>query len=268
MEKFKGWFNAKKQRNILIIVIILLLCGIGFAFNRISSLNTQLSVSEQNNKALSDSVRVMENKNGDLEYAKNILISEKRELKDLNEGLAEELKKEKGKVFELTEYIAGISNTNPSTGEVDTVFIENTLIVHADSSYGLEWKHDTIYDENNERHIAGISSFDVDSNGVVTPLETIITKDQIKFNVVQGLREKDGNLEMFVRSDYPNFEVKELNSVIIDPRKHPVLKKFTKPKRWGIGPYVGVGFDYGLINKDVDVSVQVGLGITYSIFRF
>lgn len=267
MGNLKGWFNAKKQRNILIVIIILLLCGIGFAFNRINNLKTELTVSSQNERALSDSVRVMENKVGDLEYAKNILITEKGNLKNLNAGLAEELKKEKGKVYELTEYIATISNTNPN-GEVDTVYIENTLIVYADSTYGLEWVHDTIYNAENERHLAGVSKFAVDSNGVVTPLETLITRDDIKFNVVQGLREKDGNIEMFVRSDYPNFGVEELNSVIIDPEKHPVLKKFTKPKRWGVGPYIGVGFDYGLTNKNVDASIQFGFGITYSIFRF
>lgn len=266
MEDVKSWFNAKRQRNILIVIILILLAGVGLAFNKISNLNTDLAIAEQNEKALNDSVRVMENRLGDVEYAKNILISEKKDLKNLNKNLAEELKKEKGKVFELTEYIANISNTNPD-GSVDTVYVDNYLVVYADGDYGLEWEHDTIYDANNERHLAGISKFNVDSSGLVTPLETIITRDEIKFNVVQGLREKDGNVEMFVRSDYPNFEVEELDAVIIDPMKHPVLKKFTKPKRWGIGPYIGVGLQYGFNNK-LSAGVQGGLSIHYSILRF
>jgi len=247
--------SAKKQRNILVIILILLLCGVGYGFNRLSSLKTQLAISNQNNKALADSVRVSNNKAGDLEYSKNILISEKNDLKDLNAGLAKELEKEKGKVRELTKIVGSIST--------DTVKITNTLIVYADGSNGLEWKHDTIYDSENSRHLAGISKFRVDSSGVITPLETEITKDIINFNIVTGLREKDGNIEVFARSDYPNFEVEELSSAIIDPKKHPVLKKFTKPKKINIGPYIGVGLSSGF-----KAELQLGIGVQYSLLRF
>lgn len=250
------FFNAKKQRNILIVVLILLVFGFGYGVTRMSGLKNQLAISEQNNKALSDSVRVEKNKVGDLEYSKNILVAEKNELADLNADLAEELDKEKGKVRELTKIVGSISNT-------DTVYIENTLIVYADGSHGLQWEHDTIYDDENSRHLAGISKFFVDSLGVITPLETEITKDIINFNIVTGLREKDGNIEVFARSDYPNFEVEELSSAIIDPKKHPVLKKFTRPKRIGIGPYIGVGISSGF-----KAEIQLGIGVQYSLFRF
>jgi hypothetical protein len=263
MDKKESWFSAKKQRNILVI-IILLLGGIGvYGLNRINSLNTQLAVSEQNQKALADSVRVTTNKLGESEYSKNILISEKKHLDKLNSDLAEELSHEKGKVWELTKYIVSISNTSPD-GTVDTIYITNTLIKYPDGSNGLEWEHDTIYDLNNERHLAGISKFKVDTlTGVVTPLETLITKDEIKFDIVQGLRELDGNLEMFVRSTYPGFGVEDLNSVILDPKKHPILKKFTKKKKFGLGPYIGFGFDQGLTP-----SVQLGIGVTYDLIQF
>ncbi len=252
----KGLFNAKNQRNILIIILILLLVGFGYGVTRMSSLKNQLAISEQNNKALSDSVRVNKNKIGDLEFSKNILVAEKNELASLNQDLANELDKEKGKVRELTKIVGSINNT-------DTVYIENTLIVYADGTHGLQWEHDTIYDEENSRHLAGISKFIVDSTGAITPLETEITKDVINFNIVTGLREKDGNIEVFARSDYPNFEVSELNSVIIDPKKHPVLKKFTRPKRIGIGPYLGVG-----VGSSFKPELQIGLGVQYSIIRF
>lgn len=254
--------STKRQRNILIIVIILLLAGIGYGVNRISSLKTQLTVSEQNNRALADTVRVSENKIGDLEYSKSILISEKRELKNLNVDLAEELKKEKGKVRELTKIVSEIKS--------DTVYITNTLITYPDGSYGLDWIHDKIFDDENERHIAGVSKFDLDSNGVITPLETIITRDDIKFNLITGLREtKDGNVEIFVRSDYPNFVPSSIDGAIIDPKKHPVMKKFTKKKRFGIGPYVGLGLGVNMTpNANIGLGFNVGIGVHYSILRF
>lgn len=253
--------SAKKQRNILIIIILLLFLGGGFMFNRMSKLNTQLAISEQNEKALADSVRVSENKVKDLVYSKNILVAEKGNLKDLNADLAAELKKEKGKVRELTRIVSEIKS--------DTVYITNTLIHYADGSKGLDWKHDTIFDANNERHIAGVSKFRIDTNGVVTPLETIINRDEFKFNIITGLKEKDGNVEIFVRSDYPGFSVSQLDGAIIDPKKHPVMKKFTKPKRWGIGPYVGVGMGINMWPKtDIGFGFQVGIGVTYSLFQF
>lgn len=253
--------SAKRQRNILIIVLLLLFVGGGIMFGRMSKLNTQLAISEQNEKALADSVRVSENKVKDLEYSKNILVAEKGNLKDLNADLAAELEKEKGKVRELTKIVSEIKS--------DTVYITNTLIDYADGTKGLSWEHDTIFDPDNERHLAGISKFDIDSNGVVTPLETVITRDDFKFNLVTGLIERNGNVEIFVRSDYPNFSVSKLDGAIIDPKKHPVMKKFTKPKRWGIGPYVGVGLGVNMTpTPNVGLGVSFGIGVTYSLIRF
>jgi len=226
-----------------------------------SSLSTQLAISEQNEKALADSVRVTKNKVKDLVYSKNILIAEKGNLEDLNADLAAEVKKEKGKVRELTRIVGEIKS--------DTIYITNTLIEYADGTKGLSWEHDTIYDVNNERHIAGISRFDIDGDGIVSPLETTITRDDFKFNIVTGLVERDGNVEIFVRSDFPNFTVSKLDGAIIDPKKHPVMKKFTKPKKWGIGPYVGVGMGINVWPKtDIGVGFQIGVGVTYSLFQF
>jgi len=253
--------SAKKQRNILIIILLLLFIGLAFGFNRYSRLTTQLAISEQNKKALADSVRVSENKVKDLVYSKNILIAEKGNLEQLNADLAAEVEKEKGKVREITRIVSEIKS--------DTVYITNMLIEYADGTKGLSWEHDSLFDTNNERHIAGVSRFDIDSNGVVSPLETTITKDDFKFNIVTGLVERNGNVEIFVRSDYPNFTVSQLDGAIIDPKKHPVMKKFTKPKKWGIGPYVGVGIGVNTWpNTNVGVGFQFGVGVTYSLFRF
>lgn len=253
--------SAKKQRNVLIIMLLIAFLAMGFGFNRYSKINTQLTISEQNEKALSDSVRVSENKIKDLVYSTNILIAEKGNLQNLNAELAAEVEKEKGKVRELIKIVSEIKS--------DTVYITNTLIQYADGSYGLEWVYDTIYNANNERHIAGISKFDIDSDGVVTPLETVITRDDIKINIVTGLVERDGNIEIFVRSDYPNFTISELSGAIIDPNKHPVIKKFTKPKRWGIGPYVGLGLNINTTpTPNVGLGFSAGISIHYSLIRF
>jgi hypothetical protein len=253
--------SAKRQRNILIIVLLLLFVGVGYGFSKYSKMSTRLAITEQNEKALGDSLRVSETKRGDLIVSKNILIAEKGNLKDLNADLANELKNVKGKVRELTKIISEI--------ESDTVYLPSTLVVYPDGSYGLEWKHDTIYDKDNERHLAGISKLKIDSNGVVIPLETVVTTDIIKFNLTTGLREKDGNVEIFVTSRYPTLKTIELDGAIIDPKKHPVMKKFTNKKRWGIGPYVGLGLNVNTTpTPNVGLGVSFGISVQYAWIRF
>lgn len=260
-EKIKGevktWFNSNKQRNILLILVIILGVILLFTTKSCNSLKTDLAVSNQNNKALSDSVRFSKNKVGELEASRNVLISEKRGLEKLSKDLAEEVKKEKGKVYSLNKYILTIGN-KPG----DTVYIENTLIEYKNGEYGLDWKYDTIFDTENSRNLTGISKFKL-VDGNIIPLNTLITKDDVNFSLVTGLKEKDDNIEIFVRSNYPGFNVINLEGAIIDPKKNPVFKKFITPKKWSVGPYIGFGF-----SSSLTPSVQIGVGLQYSIFKF
>jgi hypothetical protein len=253
--------SVKKQRNILLIVLLLLVFSAWFGLNRFSNIKTDLAISEQNNRALSDSVRYEKTKSGKLEAVKNILIADKKDLADLNAELAKELKEEKGKVKEIYKFITIIKH--------DTIYIPTYLIKYADGSNGLIWQHDTIYNKDNERHLAGVSRFKVDSLGTITPMGTLITRDDIMFSLVTGLKENGDNIEIFIRSDYPGFKALKIDGAIIDPKKHPVVKKFTKQKRFGIGPYVGIGLGINTIpNTNVGVGLQMGIGIHYDIIKF
>lgn len=253
--------SVKRQRNILLIVIALLLFSVWFGLNRYANLKTDLSISEQNNKALADSVRYEKTRSGKLEAVKNVLVADKRDLEKLNADLAKELKEEKGKVKEIYKFITIIKH--------DTIYVPTYLIKYADGSNGLKWEHDTIYAKDNERHLAGVSRFRIDSLGNITPMGTLITRDEIMMSLVTGLKEKDGNIEIFIRSDYPGFNALKIDGAIIDPKKHPVVKKFTKQKRFGIGPYIGVGLGVNTIpNTNVGLGFQMGIGIHYDILKF
>ena len=244
------------QRNILIIIIILLLIGGGIALNKIGSLNTSLVISTQNNAALGDSLKIGKTKLGDLEYSQGILVSEKKDLKDYSEALNVELKKTKGKVSELNIIIAGIKIA-------DTLYVTNDVIEYPDSSYGLKWTYKKVFDANNSRYLEGVSKFRMHLDSVAS-LGTEISKDEFNFNLITGIKEdKDGIVSMFARSDYPSFNIAKIEGAIIDPNKHPVLKKFTKQKKWHVGPHIGFGW-----SNSINPSIQVGVGIQYSIFSF
>jgi len=247
--------DPKTQRNLLILVLLIMLFIGGCGYTLYKSSQNELSISNQNIVALSDELRISKNKNNDLEYSKGVLIAEKNDLKNLNKKLDADLKNEKGKVHEINRIIATIT-------QKDTVKVKNEVKVYPNGVYGLKWKYAKQFDSINSRTIAGESKFKF-NNDSINDLGTEITEDQIKFKMVTGLREKDGKVEIFATSNYPGLEVVELDGAIIDPKNHPVLKKFTKKTRWGFGPYIGVGFS----NLSIP-SVQIGVGVQFSLFKF
>jgi hypothetical protein len=71
---------------------------------------------------------------------------------------------------------------------------------------------------------------------------------------------------MFATSNYPNFEVKELNSVLIDPDSHPALTQFTKKKRFSLGLYSGLGGTVNISNSTIIFGPQFGIGINWRLW--
>lgn len=252
----------KTQRNILIIIIVLLGLFSFMMVDRARSLGNKLDISEQNNKALADSVRVEKNKYGEVVTSKNVLVAKSKDLSDLNSQLGNELKRTKGKVSQLNTLIAKAGLVKHDTIH-DTIRLATEVIHKANGVRDLKWKIDTAFNDSNSRHIAGITTVKLIGPDSVISLGSYLTRDEMTIKIVTGLRKRHGNIETFAKCSYPGFETLDQQGVILDPKKHPVLKDFTKKKKWGVGPYVGIGFD-GNLNS----SMQVGVGLNYSLFRF
>jgi|AntRauTorckE6833_2_1112554.scaffolds.fasta_scaffold00695_14 hypothetical protein len=241
-------------------IIFLMIFGVAYwGYNKYQSIEQDLEIAKQNQLALRDSVRVSKNKIGQLEYSKQILVAKNEsDVKKLNDRLAEVKGRFTGKISQLTETIANIKS--------DTVFVEKTKLVELpDNTKAFVWDYERVYDERNYRFISGETRFKLDTTtNAMTAIGTKITRDIIKFNIIQGLRTtEEGNVEMFASSDYPNFEVKELNSVLIDPSTHPALKKFTKKRKLRFGFYTGAGATINLSNYNVIFGPQIGFGLTF-----
>jgi len=237
----------------LLIIAILLLGGLSIYTNK---LRTDYLVSEQNVSALNDSIRTTTNKLGDVELAKKILIADKKDLKKLSDNLAFELSKEKGKVHELNILVFKLKNK-----PADTIFIHDVIHEYGNGVYGIKWDNDTIYDEYNYRRLSGETLFKLDSNNI-KKLGTKLYTDEIGFKLVTGLRKFKGNIEIFVRSDYPGFTLTQLEGSIINP-DDPILKNFTKKKHWVIGPGIFVG-----VSGEGKIVPILGGGITFNLFSF
>jgi hypothetical protein len=268
MSDEKPIIGGKTVRNILIIILLLLLGGFIYTQVKLSNVNKNLEISRQNEFALAGRIVEAKTKNDKLEFSKGVLVSKSKDLSDISETLAAELKEEEGKVHRLQRIIATMGNTG-ADGSIDTLEVTNTVYKYADGSYGLKWGDTTYHDSLNFRQLAGVSDFRLvknDSSGYdVKPLTTKVTNDQIGFNIITGLKtnKDNGMVEIFVRSDYPNFQVTELEGAIIDPNKDPVMKKFTRQKKFTVGGYVGMGVD-----RNLQLTPQIGVGVGYTLFSF
>ena len=256
----KKFLNSRIVTTILVLVVLFFL--VSWGVNKYLEVKTDLRIAEQNKAALGDSLRVAKNKVGDLEFSKQILVAKNaKDLKDLNESLANSIKEFNGKIHEISNLVADIKS--------DTTTINNTKVINYTKGVrGLSWSLDTIYDANNSRSLAGESRFSYDSiTNTFTALDTKITRDNIKFSLTQGLRTTDdGKIEMFASSKYPGFNASELNTAIIDPKTHPALKEFTTRKRLGLGIYTGFGSTVNLSDYSVSFGPQIGFGITYKLW--
>lgn len=254
--------NEYKVISALAVFLVLVMSLSIYLYDETKKMEADKKIADQNIIALNDSVRVTKNKVGQLEYSKSVLVSSKKDLERLNKDLYDKLKRTEGKVSELTDYIVIIDQTKdgPKGSTRDNV------IKLSDDQYKITWAFDTIYNENNYRKLLGESKFKVDTTNNLLSLvdvSSLLLKDESKINITQGIRKKDGKVEVFVTSDHPYFSVSDISSVIIDPETHVVTEFIKTPvKKFGIGPAVGYGYN------GVKFSPYIGFSFQYNIIRF
>jgi hypothetical protein len=215
--------------GVVAVLVILLI----WQFSHSKNLENKLIVSEQNKKALLDSVRTMKTKNGELESARIALAGSKKDLEKLSADLSRELKKEKGKVKTITQveiqYKTDSSN-NPSTASL----IDSIGTIRADI-------------EDSCRIFRGYTSF-ILSKGKITDPRFILERDEFNLNLITGLRERDKQIEIFVRSSCPGVTIQDIQGAIIDPND-PLIKPkkpwFTWKDALEITGGIAIGFIIG-----------------------
>ena len=240
-----------KERLVLFGLLIIIGLWAMVQSRRVAGLKTKMAIEEQNNAALTDSVRIVKNKAGDLESVRLILVAEKEELGNLNASLAAELKKERGKVRTISQINTIVKR--------DTILVPSSVESLQDNEYSLFWKHS---EENTggSRYLEGNSTFKVTDSTVDSVAITTITRDEISLKIITGLRErKDKKLEIFARTDYPDASF-DLEGAVIDP-KDPIF--FTNKKRFSVGPVISAG-----LNHDLKPGFHLGIGLQYSLFKF
>ena len=197
----------------------------------------QKNVAANNYNALNSEVKTLKTKNGELEYSKTILYTDVEGLKQLNNNLYEELKKEKGKVKVITEVETVI--------EYVPVTIPNTIVSYGSGKYGLSFAS-AYRDSGLYSRIEGVSKFNVRDN-VVSPDSTSITKNTLKIDIIYGMRELDDKIEVFARSSSPLVSFNEIQGAYIMNKGNTLLpddKPVSKPIKWLLGPQIGYNYNW------------------------
>lgn len=175
-----------------------------------------------------DSLYIYKNRVDEAYIAKDILILEKKELKEENEALAKEVKSLKDNPIIVTETIVKYVVRDTIQTQVDSVKAFDSDIKQ------YEW---SARDPNSWYAVAGVSTIDYSKKIFANSVNSI--EMQTKLNI--DLIEQDDKLTLVAKSDNPYITFSSIDGIMIDPAKSNILKKHFKQKRWGVGPYVGFG---------------------------
>lgn len=243
----KNFFKSFSFRDwLLLIVSILLLCF----FLRTRHLSSQLREANQN---YTTEITSYINKASDEYKARQLAVLSLSDAKKENSELKEEIKNLKDHPVIITKIKTDF--------RVDTVLLET---VHE-----IIPRHDTVPETHifnwgfshpeNYYSLNGHSSISSDFRNYSSVLDKLSVDSKMTVDLID-----DGkNLKIITRSDNPYVNISDVNSVVIDPRKSPVIKKYFPQKRWGIGPSISFG-----VNQDIKPSWNLGISIHYSIFQF
>ena len=198
---------------------------------------------KHNYEVLQDSVEVVKTKNGELIFENGSLILEKNELFD-----ALELSKKQVKEYEkaLGSKLAYISKLEAQLNIKDTIKVTEIIHDTITNTYSMGYKDKWL-------------SFD-ETFSLLDPEKPILNVYNINMDVPLkvGLGE---NYRIFVTSENPYFNITSIEGAVIDGSKFE-----KKISRWSLGAYGGFGLGYGLINKQIDIGPQVGIGVEFRFF--
>ena len=248
--------NPKNREFLLIAGLVII--GMLF-FRQCGQIGDLKQKNTQNLKALSEEVEVIKNKDNEISYQKTLVVGSQKDLKSL-EGkygdLADELKKEKGKVKVITK--VEIKYEQPE------VTLNNELLDScAKDHYCLIWKHITAV-----RQLEGITNFklNIDSvnNLAIIPGTTEIKTDIVKIDIITGIKTEDGVDKIFITPKTPGIIIGDITGAIVERGGGGHLST-KKPKRISLGIHVGYGPSWELGTGIVKMTPNISIGLSYSL---
>ncbi|MFW6311985.1 MAG: hypothetical protein ACOC1K_07100 [Nanoarchaeota archaeon] len=264
----KGVWNFINSKIFIFVIVGLLFLLWMNQCNRKHELKNEIKKQEQNINALKDTLTIVKNNNGDLQGEISGFIATQKELRDLNKGLADEVKKQKGNVLSLNQTVISLKQ--------DTSILRKFLrdkdkepegpIFINDSTYRIPWRLHYQYDSVN--YDIFIGKTDVLSKYPIENLGSELLERNSKIKLIWGQKEEDGKLKVFVTSSYPGFTPESLEGVLIDPNSNKYIRKMIDDRHWFTGFSIGLGITTGWDFFRQQPSIVVGPSLQYSIYNW
>lgn len=258
LTKGKGFFATHKKSILVaaLIAVLFLINIVQYKSNR--EVKKELAVSEQNVKAATDSVRITKDKAGkDESDHLAFYVTKNSELEKINKDLADEVKNTKGKVTTIVkEHVKIVTDTIEVAAKTTVDTINNQAVVKTDFAL------DTVYNPGNFRKLKGFTTY----NSISGISNATINTDEIGIAIVTGIKNVDkGKPEIFVRSNYPNFVVTDIQGAVLDPnlfkKSHPSLLTASINIGWVPITYDWVSKDFSTNTHRIGVSAGIGINI-------
>ncbi len=266
-----------KTKNILIVTLLLILLFIGgLLTNNVLNQNKYKQLTNQNIAALQDSVRVLKDENGKLEFAKASYSMELSELEKTNITLANELKINKNKVAtlvstnitlkeEIDEKDATIASNQKERDDLKTKMDELGNLTKPNE---IDWNWDYTK-EGLEFKLKGLNTFLVqtkDKNIFIKNYENKITEIETKLNLMVGVRYNEDLKvwEAYSKSTYQNLKI-DIESYI----DQDIFFKSTKNSDvWVVSLYGGYGINSSNSLNTLEFGPSIGISVGYILFTF
>lgn len=249
--------NINKYLNYILLTVIIILV-IWLSFTRSS-----LQRSKNDVQILIDSTEYLKNKNGELYATNNSYIMSNKDLKEINAELYKENKKLKDNPLVVEKIITIIEYRD--TTLITT--IDSTYFKDGFKFYSLNWKKDTTYSKDNYFKIEGNTKLKIDT--MLHPISYYSRLNKLELGTKLYLSitddEKNKQLKINARTDFPGLTFTDIDGYIIDPQKSKELNKYFPKKRWGVSLFGGYGLS---LSNPIKLTPIFGIGLSYSIWNF
>jgi hypothetical protein len=259
MEKLINFLKTNKF-NLSMFVIFMI---VSFYLTKCNSdeKNEQIKKLEQNMSYYKDSLIILKNKEGDINYYRSVMATDLKSLKEQNINLYNEVKKQEGKFIYISNIITKLKDSiqiisNNTKNNVNSGILK-------DGTRFITFKSDTIYDDDNSRKIDGDVFFKIKNDTIQDKSIKVNLSLEQSFGLSTGLVQDDSTklLRIFVNTKYPNLKISKIDGALIDPQKSELIQSYFKPKRYTFGPQIGVG-----ISTTLQPSIYIGVGMQYNLF--
>lgn len=252
LTKIWKFLNSKVFMYILIIIAIIVFISM---CSSNGNLKDEAALKDANISALNDTVKTVKLKNGELESSITGYQGSAEQLEILNADLADDIKKEKGKVVTYGNLIFSLNQTIKDLEAALKDPVYTPPVSTGDSSWNVDWKLPYIYDSLNYDIFNGTTQVSL-LGGDLIHNKTFLRNRDSQMKLTWGQKYENDKLKVFARTSHPAFSADMMEGVYVD---------LPKEKHWftgfGVGPQVGISIF-------PTQTLYIGVGVQYNIYQW